>query len=192
MLSSFGERGGFKRSVLLVIGLVLQTNLSAQMSGAFAQRSGTAQAIDAARLLAVQGSHAQAVDALRALEAGSGPSAESKSLLGMELYRIREPAQSLDAFSAMLKFRQPDADELRFVVLDYLALHDLPSADHLLQESTKRVCCPAHHRPCRSPLGRDHRALVAVPASHAPGFHMDSSGKSLHMVLFLQHADQIR
>ena len=79
-----------------------------------------------------------AVRALSALQTSSGSSAEFQSLLGIELYRKGQPAASLDAFSAMLRFRQPNADELRFVGLDYVALHDLASAEHWLRESAKR------------------------------------------------------
>jgi tetratricopeptide (TPR) repeat protein len=64
-----------------------------------------------------------------------GFSAEAYSQLGIALYRQGKPTDSLNAFSSMLKFRQPNADELRIVGLDYVALHDLPSADRWLHAS---------------------------------------------------------
>ena len=60
---------------------------------------------------------------------------EEYSARAIELYREHQPDRSLDAFSALLKFRQPNAEELRFVGLDYVALKDLASADRWLHAS---------------------------------------------------------
>lgn len=61
--------------------------------------------------------------------------AEDYSARAIELYREHHPDRSLEAFSALLKFRQPSAEELRFVGLDYVALKDLASADKWLHAS---------------------------------------------------------
>ena len=66
----------------------------------------------------------------------SGPSSgEEFSARGIELYREHQSGRSLDAFSALLKFRQLNAAELRFVGLDYVALEDLAAADKWLHAS---------------------------------------------------------
>ena len=88
----------------------------------------------------MEGGHNQSVSASQRIEAEiheQGPSAELYSELGVALYRNHQPDKSLDAFTSMLKFRQPDSDELRIVALDYLELRDLPSADKWLHASIK-------------------------------------------------------
>jgi tetratricopeptide (TPR) repeat protein len=70
----------------------------------------------------------------RAVRSGQSPGDEY-SARAIKLYREHQPARSLDAFSALLKFRQPNAEELRFVGLDYVALKDLASADRWLHAS---------------------------------------------------------
>jgi Flp pilus assembly protein TadD len=67
--------------------------------------------------------------------AQKGPSAELYSRLGIVLYQNHQADRSLDAFSAILKFRQPNADELRFIALDYVALSDPVSAEKWLRAS---------------------------------------------------------
>jgi tetratricopeptide (TPR) repeat protein len=69
-----------------------------------------------------------------AVRLGQSPG-EEYSARGIELYREHQPDRSLDAFSALLRFRQPSAEELRFVGLDYVALKDLASADRWLHAS---------------------------------------------------------
>jgi tetratricopeptide (TPR) repeat protein len=69
-----------------------------------------------------------------AVRLGQSPG-EEYSARGIELYREHQPDRSLDAFSALLRFRQPNAEELRFVGLDYVALKDLVSADRWLHAS---------------------------------------------------------
>lgn len=69
--------------------------------------------------------------------AQNGPSASLYSQLGVARYRNHEPDKSLNAFTSMLKFRQPDADELRIIALDYVDLRDLQSADKWLRASLK-------------------------------------------------------
>ena len=66
-----------------------------------------------------------------------GPSAELYSQLGIALYRNHQPDRSLDAFTSMLKFRQPNADEFRFIALDYVDLFDMASADKWLHASLR-------------------------------------------------------
>ena len=71
-----------------------------------------------------------------AVRLGQSPG-EEYSARGIELYREHQPDRSLDAFSALLRFRQPNAEELRFVGLDYVALKDLVSADRWLHASLR-------------------------------------------------------
>jgi tetratricopeptide (TPR) repeat protein len=70
----------------------------------------------------------------RAVGLGQSPG-EEDSARAIELYREHQPDRSLDAFSALLRFRQPSAEELRFVGLDYVALKDPVSADRWLHAS---------------------------------------------------------
>ena len=77
------------------------------------------------------------VQRIEALIAQKGPSALLCSQLGYARYRNHQPDKSLDAFTAMLKFRQPNADELRIIALDYVELRDLQSADKWLRASLK-------------------------------------------------------
>lgn len=74
-----------------------------------------------------------ALDA-RAVRLDQSPG-EEYSARAIELYREHQPDRSLDAFSALLRFRQPSAEELRFVGLDYVALQDPVSADRWLHAS---------------------------------------------------------
>jgi tetratricopeptide (TPR) repeat protein len=60
---------------------------------------------------------------------------EEYSTRAIELYHGHQPDRSLDAFSALLRFRPLSAEELRFVGLDYVALQDLVSADKWLHAS---------------------------------------------------------
>lgn len=69
-----------------------------------------------------------------AVRLGQSPG-EEYSARGIELYREHQPDRSLDAFSALLRFRQPTAEELRFVGLDYVALKDPVSAERWLHAS---------------------------------------------------------
>jgi tetratricopeptide (TPR) repeat protein len=69
-----------------------------------------------------------------AVRLGQSPGAEY-SARGIEFFREHRPDRSLDAFSALLRFRQLSAEELRFVGLDYVALKDLGSADKWLHAS---------------------------------------------------------
>jgi len=75
------------------------------------------------------------VQKLEAQIAQKGPSADLYSTLGVALYQNHQFDRSLDMFSAILKFRQPNADELRFIALDYVALKDLASAEKWLRAS---------------------------------------------------------
>jgi tetratricopeptide (TPR) repeat protein len=70
----------------------------------------------------------------RAVRFGQSPG-EEYSARAIELYREHQPDRSLDAFSALLRFRQPTAEELRFVGLDYVELKDPVSADRWLHAS---------------------------------------------------------
>lgn len=69
--------------------------------------------------------------------AQSGGSASLYSQLGLARYRNHQPDKSLNAFTAMLRYRQPNADELRIIALDYVELRDLHSADKWLNASIK-------------------------------------------------------
>jgi tetratricopeptide (TPR) repeat protein len=81
--------------------------------------------------LVLSGPAAPDTPALRSGRSGG----EEYSARGIELYREHKPARSLDAFSTLLRFRQPNAEELRFVGLDYVSLEDLVSADEWLHAS---------------------------------------------------------
>ena len=70
----------------------------------------------------------------RAVRLGQSPG-EEYSARAIELYHEHQPDRSLDAFSALLRFRQLTAEELRFVGLDYVALKDPVSADKWLHAS---------------------------------------------------------
>jgi tetratricopeptide (TPR) repeat protein len=70
----------------------------------------------------------------RPVRLGQSPG-EEYSARAIELYREHQPDRSLDAFSALLRFRQPNAEELRFVGLDYVELKDPVSADRWLHAS---------------------------------------------------------
>jgi len=69
-----------------------------------------------------------------AVRLGQSPG-EEYSARAIELYREHQPDRSLDAFSALLRFRQLTAEELRFVGLDYVALKDPVSAEKWLHAS---------------------------------------------------------
>ena len=69
-----------------------------------------------------------------AVRLGRSPG-EEYSARAIELYREHQPDRSLDTFSALLRFRQLTAEELRFVGLDYVALNDSASADKWLHAS---------------------------------------------------------
>lgn len=76
-----------------------------------------------------------AVDEIRREIAEKGPSADLYSRLGVALFRSHRPGPSLDAFTALLHYRQPNADEFRLLALDYVELRDLASADKWLHAS---------------------------------------------------------
>ncbi len=97
----------------------------------------TIAAADASRVRSAHEQEDRVVQKIRAQIAKDGDSAEAESQLAIALYRDQQPAQSLDSFSSLLKFRQPNADELRFIALDYVALGDLVNADKWLHESLK-------------------------------------------------------
>jgi tetratricopeptide (TPR) repeat protein len=98
---------------------------------------GKPDALDYAARASVAGGNSHTVQRIQAQIAGQGPSAELYSELGIARYRNHQPDRSLDAFSAMLKFRKPNAGELRFIALDYVALGDLASAEKSLLASLK-------------------------------------------------------
>lgn len=93
--------------------------------------------LDQSQIRAVQESLERAALRIESQITTAGPSAELYSELATVLYRNHQPGRSLDAFSTMLKFRQPNADEFRLIALDYVALHDLVSADTWLHASLK-------------------------------------------------------
>src|SRR5579859_5632569 len=65
-------------------------------------------------------------------------SARAHALLGLLKYREGVPDKSLDQYSLAAKGGALGADDLRIVALDYLQLHDLPSAEHWLKASIER------------------------------------------------------
>jgi Tfp pilus assembly protein PilF len=60
-------------------------------------------------------------------------------LLGLVRYREGHPDRSLDEYSAARKLGPLNADDFRIVGLDYVQLHDLPSAERWLHKSIDLV-----------------------------------------------------
>lgn len=126
-----------------ILGLAASMALASQPPPSFATNEGTAGHVAAnspavtAQPVAPANRDVPAVQMLKSQLAQHGPSAELYSQLGIALYRNHQPDRSLDAFSSMLKFRQPNADEFRFIALDYVDLFDMASADKWLHASLR-------------------------------------------------------
>jgi tetratricopeptide (TPR) repeat protein len=85
------------------------------------------------------GDYVGADRALRELIGVAPELAEAHFLLGFALLHEGRPADSLTEYTAGAKFREPGAEELVGVALDYIQLKDLPDADKWLTASVKKA-----------------------------------------------------
>jgi len=94
--------------------------------------------LDRAQALSQSGAQADAEPILLDYLKRQPQSARAHALLGLLKYREGVPDKSLDQYSLAAKGGALGADDLRIVALDYLQLHDLPSAEHWLKASIER------------------------------------------------------
>ena len=90
---------------------------------------------DHAQALSESGAQADAERILLDYLKNDPQSARAHALLGLVKYREGIPDKSLDQYTLAAKDSSLSADDLRIVALDYVQLHDLPSAEHWLKTS---------------------------------------------------------
>ena len=94
--------------------------------------------LDQAQALSQSGAQAEAERILLDLLRKDPQSTKAHALLGLVNYREGVPDKSLDQYSLAAKGGSLGGDDLRIVGLDYVQLHDLPSAEHWLKTSIER------------------------------------------------------
>lgn len=98
---------------------------SAEASG----RVGSTKDLDYPKTLIRQGKFPEAAVSLRSYLREHGDSAKAHVLLGLALFQMNQPAESLGEFSRAAQISPPGASELIVVALDYVKLRDLANAD---------------------------------------------------------------
>jgi tetratricopeptide (TPR) repeat protein len=114
-------------AVLLLLVPLTRIHLSAQAT--------QASQLDHAQTLSQQGDNAGAERILNEYLDGDPQSERAHALLGLVKYRQHIPDKSLDQYSLAKRYGALNADDLRIVGLDYVELHDLPSAERWLKAS---------------------------------------------------------
>ncbi len=94
--------------------------------------------LDHGQALSQSGAQAEAERILVDFLRKDPQSARAHALLGLVKYRQGVPDKSLDQYTLATKGIPLGADDLRIVALDYVQLHDLPSAEHWLKASIER------------------------------------------------------
>jgi tetratricopeptide (TPR) repeat protein len=110
--------------------LVMSTGICAS-----AQLAPPPSALDAAEALSQRGDYAGAERMLNEYLSKDPQSERAHAVLGLVKYREGKPDKSLDQYSLAAKYGSLKADDLRVVGLDYVQLHDLPSAERWLKAS---------------------------------------------------------
>ena len=92
-----------------------------------------------AQRLVDAGRFADAEAMLRGMTAGDAATAADHFLLGYVLFREHKMKESLAAYTAGARLRQPTPGELTYVALDYILLQDFADADRWLTYITKQA-----------------------------------------------------
>jgi Tfp pilus assembly protein PilF len=94
--------------------------------------------LDRAQALSQAGSQGEAEQLLLNYLQQKPGSERAHALLGLVRFREGSPEKSLDEYSLAARSGSLNGDDLRIVGLDYVQLHDLPSAERWLKASTDR------------------------------------------------------
>ena len=135
----------FRKHGLLLLTLIAFSGMKAQSQIAVSSANQEAEVASSRstdpmllqdHALVERGDYPDAAKDILAYLSGHADSADAHFLLGYVLYREDKPQESLDQYTQGAHFRQPDANDLAVVAMDYILLHDYADADKWLSRAT--------------------------------------------------------